>query len=110
MPPQPVPVIVEKAVCYITRDRRILVFEHPGAPDAGIQVPAGTIEPGEDPARAALREAAEESGLRGETPDSVPRFNLPYAFVLSGPRPARVSVAEAQARGRGLRPASIRSG
>ena len=84
MPPQPVPVIVEKAVCYITRDGRVLVFEHPGAPEAGIQVPAGTIEPGEDPARAALREAAEESGLRGETPDSVPRFNLPYQFVLSG--------------------------
>ena len=65
-------------------DGRILVFEHPGAPDAGIQVPAGIIEPGEDPARAALREAAEESGLRGQTPDAVPQFNLPHAFVLNG--------------------------
>ena len=46
-PPPPAPAIIEKAVCYITRDRRILVFEHPHVPAAGIQVPAGTIHPGE---------------------------------------------------------------
>ena len=83
-PPPSAPAIIEKAVCYITRERRILVFEHPGVPAAGIQVPAGTIDPGEDPARAALREAAEETGLRGAPPDAVPRFGLPHAFMLNG--------------------------
>ncbi|MGQ7818440.1 DNA mismatch repair protein MutT [Pseudomonas sp. A46] len=38
----------------------ILVFEHPLV---GIQLVKGTIEPGESPGRAALRELAEESGL-----------------------------------------------
>jgi 8-oxo-dGTP pyrophosphatase MutT (NUDIX family) len=38
----------------------LLLFQHP---HAGIQIPAGTIEPGETPAAAALREAAEETGL-----------------------------------------------
>ncbi|MFP4601167.1 MAG: NUDIX domain-containing protein [Persicimonas sp.] len=39
---------------------RLLVFEHPMA---GIQLPAGTVEPGEDPVTAAAREVFEESGL-----------------------------------------------
>lgn len=38
----------------------LLLFQHPYA---GIQIPAGTIEPGESPESAALREAAEETGL-----------------------------------------------
>jgi 8-oxo-dGTP pyrophosphatase MutT (NUDIX family) len=40
----------------------MLVFEHP---TAGTQVPAGTVEPGEEPARAALRELLEETGVNG---------------------------------------------
>jgi 8-oxo-dGTP pyrophosphatase MutT (NUDIX family) len=42
---------------------RVLVFAHPEAPEAGIQVPAGTMEPGEEPEAAALRELCEETGL-----------------------------------------------
>jgi 8-oxo-dGTP pyrophosphatase MutT (NUDIX family) len=38
----------------------LLLFQHPYA---GIQIPAGTIEPGESPEAAALREAGEETGL-----------------------------------------------
>lgn len=61
------PTIKRKAFAYIThRDEvgdRLLVFRHPHAPSAGIQVPAGTIEDGETPAAAALREAREEAGL-----------------------------------------------
>ena len=39
--------LVEKAFAYITRDDELLVFRHVDSPEAGIQVPAGTIEPGE---------------------------------------------------------------
>ena len=56
-----------KAFAYITNGRRLLVFAHPDHPDAGIQVPAGTIENGEEPADAVVREAFEETGLAGLT-------------------------------------------
>jgi 8-oxo-dGTP pyrophosphatase MutT (NUDIX family) len=56
--------IVEKVTVFITRHAgdtdELLLFEHPAA---GIQIPAGTVEVGETPAAAALREAAEETGL-----------------------------------------------
>lgn len=52
-----------KAYAYITHRRRLLVFRHPDSPEAGIQVPGGTVHPGEDPAVAVLREAREETGL-----------------------------------------------
>ncbi|MGH2604881.1 MAG: NUDIX hydrolase, partial [Dehalococcoidia bacterium] len=52
-----------KAFAYITHGDRLLVFSHPLAPDAGIQVPAGTMRDGEQPEDAVLREAAEETGL-----------------------------------------------
>lgn len=52
-------------MAYTTHGERLLVFTHPHAPEAGIQVPAGTVEEGEDPAEAVLREATEETGLRG---------------------------------------------
>ena len=54
---------VEKVVAYITSGDRLLVFNHPKHPEAGIQVPGGTIEPDESPAEAVLREAQEETGL-----------------------------------------------
>jgi len=41
----------------------LLVFRHPYAPEAGIQVPAGTIEENEQAEEAVLREAFEETGL-----------------------------------------------
>jgi 8-oxo-dGTP pyrophosphatase MutT (NUDIX family) len=57
--------IVPKAFAYITSHGHLLVFEQLGCPEAGLQVPAGTLEPEEAPAAAALREADEETGLRG---------------------------------------------
>lgn len=54
-----------RAYAYITRGSRLLLFTQPGAPQAGIQVPAGTIEPGEKPQDAVMREAQEETGLSG---------------------------------------------
>ena len=54
-----------KAFAYITNRNRLLVFVHPFAPEAGIQVPAGTVKTNERPEEAVLREAFEETGLSG---------------------------------------------
>lgn len=56
---------IEKVAAYITWQDKLLVFRQPAAPEAGVQVPAGTIEAGEDAAQAVLREAQEETGLSG---------------------------------------------
>jgi 8-oxo-dGTP diphosphatase len=55
--------VIRKAFAYVTNRHRLLVFSHPNSPAAGIQVPAGTMLPGERPADAVLREAYEETGL-----------------------------------------------
>jgi 8-oxo-dGTP pyrophosphatase MutT (NUDIX family) len=52
-----------KVIAYITHGGRLLVFRHTDHPEAGIQVPGGTMEPGESPDDAVLREAQEETGL-----------------------------------------------
>ena len=53
-----------KVTAFITRHvgqgRELLVFRHPSA---GVQLPAGSIEPGEPPVEAAIREVKEETGL-----------------------------------------------
>jgi 8-oxo-dGTP pyrophosphatase MutT (NUDIX family) len=51
-----------RAYAYITHESRLLLFTQPD-PTAGIQVPAGTVKEGEDPADAVLRESFEETGL-----------------------------------------------
>lgn len=58
---------VEKVVAYITQGDRLLVFTHARHPEAGVQVPAGTMETGEAPEAAVLREAREETGLEALT-------------------------------------------
>jgi len=57
------PILVHKVFAYITHGNRLLVFRHVDFPKAGIQVPAGTVQPGEHPEEAVLREAYEETGL-----------------------------------------------
>jgi 8-oxo-dGTP pyrophosphatase MutT (NUDIX family) len=54
-----------RAHAYITHGKRLLVFEHVDFPEAGIQVPAGTVRAGEAPDLAVMREAHEETGLGG---------------------------------------------
>jgi 8-oxo-dGTP pyrophosphatase MutT (NUDIX family) len=56
---------LHKVYAYITHRRRLLVFAHPNSPEAGIQVPGGSVELDEDPEAAVLREAKEETGLPG---------------------------------------------
>lgn len=61
------PIVKEKAVCYVVQDDHLLVFTHLQHPMhiTGVQVPAGTIKPGETPYQAAERELFEETGLEG---------------------------------------------
>ena len=53
---------LEKVSAFVTRDEgaELLLFQHPYA---GVQFPAGTVEDGEPPQKAALREVWEETGL-----------------------------------------------
>ncbi len=56
---------IEKVSAFITQERQdvksLLVFKHP---TAGIQIPAGSVEPGEDIQTTAIRETSEETGLQ----------------------------------------------
>ncbi|OED38582.1 hypothetical protein AB833_18770 [Chromatiales bacterium (ex Bugula neritina AB1)] len=48
---------------YITRKRELLIFDHVDQRYLEPQIPGGTIESGEIPHHAAIREATEETGL-----------------------------------------------
>jgi 8-oxo-dGTP pyrophosphatase MutT (NUDIX family) len=56
---------LRKVLCYVVRDGHLLVFRHRDHPEAGTQVPAGTLHDGEPPEIGALRETEEETGWRG---------------------------------------------
>ena len=56
---------VNKVYAYITRRDQLLVFRHVDFPEAGIQVPGGTVEGGEAPEVAVMREAFEETDIEG---------------------------------------------
>lgn len=69
LPGQRVPIRYRKAVAYITREvggrKQLLVFIHRDNPEAGVQVPAGTANDGEDIETTLFREVEEETGLSG---------------------------------------------
>ncbi|WP_199749866.1 NUDIX domain-containing protein [Amycolatopsis sp. WAC 04169] len=55
-----------RVAAYVLRYKaglQLLVFEHQGMPEAGTQVPAGGVRPGEPLGQAARREVLEETGL-----------------------------------------------
>jgi ADP-ribose pyrophosphatase YjhB (NUDIX family) len=56
-------VTIEKVIAFKTQGDKLLVFRHTHNPEAGIQVPAGTVRSGEDLTDAVIREASEETGL-----------------------------------------------
>lgn len=60
-----------KVLAYITRQTAIgtelLIFAHRDYPEAGLQVPGGTLDDGEDPLAGVLREVKEETGLENFT-------------------------------------------
>jgi ADP-ribose pyrophosphatase YjhB (NUDIX family) len=57
------PQIRHKVLAYVTHGDRLLLFRHPRAPEAGIQVVGGSLKIGERPVDGAIREAREETGL-----------------------------------------------
>ncbi|MEM9798298.1 MAG: NUDIX domain-containing protein [Pseudomonadota bacterium] len=66
-----------KACPVILRGDAILAFRHPRA---GVQLVKGTIEPGEDPAEAAVRELWEEAGIHARPARSL-------GTIVIGPPP-----------------------
>jgi 8-oxo-dGTP pyrophosphatase MutT (NUDIX family) len=52
-----------RAVAYVTRGDELLVFEHRDDPSAGVQVPAGRLDPGESLHAGLARELHEETGV-----------------------------------------------
>ncbi len=84
--------VIEKAVAAVVRRaegrRELLVFRHPLA---GVQIPKGTMEPGETIAEAALRELEEESGLAlACTPDHIGTWERVLASRIEGDGMPRV--------------------
>ncbi|WP_299818856.1 NUDIX domain-containing protein [uncultured Roseibium sp.] len=55
--------LYHKAYVYLTCGTDLLVFDEPDDPYLGLQVPGGTIDPGESFLHGAMREFAEETGL-----------------------------------------------
>ena len=60
-----------KVIAYVVQKRngqwRLAVFKHRDFPAAGLQVPGGTVDKGESPEVAVVREVQEESGLKNFT-------------------------------------------
>lgn len=55
--------IYHKAYVYLTCGSRLLVFSEPDHPEVALQIPGGTIDPGESYLIGARREFVEETGL-----------------------------------------------
>lgn len=64
---------VQKVVCYVVHEGHLLVFTHDDVPltVTGVQVPAGSIRPGESAEDASVRELHEETGRQGHLIKSI---------------------------------------
>lgn len=66
--------LIKKVYGYVTRIKdgrtQILVFQHP-IPEAGIQIPKGTVNAEEDTYNAVIREIEEETGLKNFEVDNL---------------------------------------
>jgi ADP-ribose pyrophosphatase YjhB (NUDIX family) len=73
----------KRVVAYVTRRRggraELLTIEHQDMPEAGVQVPAGRVDPGEDLEQAVHREVREETGLDNlRVVRKLPEFEAEY--------------------------------
>lgn len=83
-------------VIAVTEDDRIVFIrqQRPGVGAVRLEIPGGIIEPGEEPAVAAVRELAEETGYRGEPPvlicatepNPATHDNLCYSYLVRNAR------------------------
>jgi 8-oxo-dGTP pyrophosphatase MutT (NUDIX family) len=89
--------LYRRVVAYVVREGELLIFEHRDFPEARTQVPAGTVEDGEDPAATVVREVLEETGVRANlvrelgTTDAIaprgePRRNFFFELATDEPR------------------------
>jgi 8-oxo-dGTP pyrophosphatase MutT (NUDIX family) len=89
--------VYRRVVAYVVRDGTLLVFDHRDVPQAGTQFPAGTVEDGEDPAVAVVREVLEECGVSAQVvralgvkdeiaPRGEPRRNFFFELTTDDPR------------------------
>jgi 8-oxo-dGTP pyrophosphatase MutT (NUDIX family) len=73
----------KKVYAYVTRKKdgntQLLVRTHRDIPEAGVQVPGGTVEHGESLEEALLREILEESGLKHIMVEGLVADDLIYA-------------------------------
>ncbi|MDM0113315.1 NUDIX domain-containing protein [Variovorax sp. J22R133] len=74
-------VVPKACACLVDAQGRLLVFHHPG--DRNMQLPKGTVEPGEAPEDAVRRELLEESGID---------FKGPLQFLGTMERECRAGV------------------
>ncbi|MBS8225546.1 NUDIX domain-containing protein [Vannielia litorea] len=78
---------IPKALAAVLRGpaiaRELLIFRHPLTGD---QLPKGTIEPGEGPATAAIRELQEESGLSLAAPTAIGTWHRPWEEGYTAPQ------------------------
>jgi 8-oxo-dGTP pyrophosphatase MutT (NUDIX family) len=59
----------QKVYAYLVRNgKELLVFDHVDFPEAGTQVPGGSLDPGETIEAGVLRELFEEAGVQGARP------------------------------------------
>lgn len=79
--------IIQKVTAFVVRERcgikELLLFKHP---TAGVQIPAGTVEDGEDIETAVKREVYEETADVWELKSDGGRMFMPYWTPLS-PKP-----------------------
>lgn len=76
-----------KVLAYVTKgespDLELLVFEHKHIPEAGLQVPAGTVEETEMLQDALYREIFEETGIGREDLSFIGQIHT-YTYYLDG--------------------------
>jgi len=90
--------VFHKAYVYLTCGSRLLVFEEPDNPVIGLQVPGGTVDPGESYLMAARREFHEETGLELDRALS-PFYDEDYLVGADAPNLANPGEPERPVRG-----------